>query len=192
MATNLSAGVRAFTSNAFLVTGERDVLVDAGANYDVVAELRERVDGLDAVVVTHPHPDHVGNLDAVVDAFDPEVLGYEGVEGVDRELADGDTVAAGDDDYEVLHTPGHEPHHVCLYARDAGVLFSADLVFANGSFGRTDLEGGDRDVLVDSIDRLADAVDGDGLAAMHPGHGPSVTSEPYADIELAARTARFS
>ncbi len=190
MATNLSAGVQAFTSNAFLVTGDRDVLVDPGANYDVVSKLRERVDDLDAVVVTHPHPDHVGNLDAVADAFDPEILGFEGVEEADRELADGDTVTVGDDDYEVLHTPGHEPHHVCLYSRSADVLFSADLVFANGSFGRTDLEGGDHETLVDSIDRLVDVVDDD-LAAMHTGHGPSVTSDPYADIELAARTARF-
>ena len=144
----------------------------------------------DAVVVTHPHPDHVGNLDAVADAFAPEVFGFEGADGVDRELADGDTVTVGDDDYEVLHTPGHEPHHLCLYSRSADVLFAGDLVFANGSFGRTDLDGGDRETLVDSIDRLADLVDDD-LAAMHTGHGPSVTSDPYADIELAARTARF-
>ncbi|MCF2207040.1 MBL fold metallo-hydrolase [Halobacterium salinarum] len=191
MPTNLSAGVQAFTSNVFLVTGDRDVVVDAGANYDVVAAVRDHGVTPDAVVITHPHPDHVGNLDALVDAFDPTVLGFDGVADADRTLADGDEVRLGDDDYVVLHTPGHEPHHVCLYSPAAGVLFSADLVFANGSFGRTDLDGGDRETLVESIDRLADTVAGEELTAMYPGHGPSVTSDPAADIDLAARSARF-
>jgi len=43
MVTNLSAGVDAFTSNAFLVPGERPVLVDTGANYDVVSRIRRHV-----------------------------------------------------------------------------------------------------------------------------------------------------
>jgi len=188
MIQNLSAGVQAFTSNAFLATGERTVLVDPGANYDVVAAVREHVDDLDAVLVTHPHPDHVGNLAAVKDAFDVDAWGFEGVDGVDHELEDGDTVRVGDDQYEALHTPGHEPHHLCFYSRAAGVLFSADLVFASGGFGRTDLAGGDRAVLVESIERVLDVVD-ENLDVMHPGHGPSVTDDPYFDIELAARSA---
>jgi glyoxylase-like metal-dependent hydrolase (beta-lactamase superfamily II) len=191
MLENLSAGVQAFTSNAFLVTGERTVLVDPGANYDVVAAIREHVDDLDAVVVTHPHPDHVGNLAAVKDAFGVDAWGFDAdAEGIDHELADGDTVRIGDDQYEALHTPGHEPHHLCFYSRSKGVLFSADLVFASGGFGRTDLPGGDREVLVESIERLLEVVDED-LNAMHSGHGPSVTSDPYFDIELAARAAKF-
>jgi len=189
MLENLAAGVEAFTSNAFLATGDRTVLVDPGANFDVVSAAREHVDDIDAVLVTHPHPDHVGNLDAVRDAFDVNAWGFEGVDGVDHELTDGDTVQIGDDQYEALQTPGHEPHHLCFYSRGAGVLFAADLVFANGGFGRTDLPGGDRSVLVDSIERVIDVVDED-LAAMHPGHGPSVTSDPYFDLELAAQTAR--
>lgn len=190
MVENLAAGVQSFTSNAFLASGERTVLVDPGANFDVVSRLRERDAALDAVVVTHPHPDHVGNLDAVKDAFGVDAWGFDATDdGVDHELADGDVVTVGDHDYEILHTPGHEPHHVCLYSRSARVLFSADLVFANGSFGRTDLAGGDRRTLVESIERVADVVDGD-LDVMHPGHGPSVTENAFENIERAARAAR--
>jgi glyoxylase-like metal-dependent hydrolase (beta-lactamase superfamily II) len=188
--TNLAAGVRAFTSNAFLVTGETTALVDAGANFDVVARLDEQVDALDRVYITHTHPDHVDNVPAVRTAFDVETWGYDpGTEHVDNPIADGETVRIGDHGYDALHTPGHKPDHLCLVSADAGVCFAGDLVFANGGFGRTDLPGGDRGALVESIDRLRTAV-GDDLAALHVGHGPSVTDRPVDDVEVAARAAR--
>jgi glyoxylase-like metal-dependent hydrolase (beta-lactamase superfamily II) len=191
MIDNLAAGRNVFTSNVFLVTGDRTVLVDPGNEFDVVAAVRERVDDLDAVLLTHTHPDHVGNLEAVVDAFDVAVVGSDGsFPGVDRTLGDEETVQMGDHDYLALHTPGHKDDHLCLYSEEAGVLFAGDLVFANGSFGRTDLAEGDRPTLVESIQRLLDVVDED-LGAMHTGHGPSVDANPYGDIELALQAAQF-
>ncbi|WP_324662178.1 MBL fold metallo-hydrolase [Haloarcula sediminis] len=191
MIRNLARRTDAFTSNVFLVTGERRVLVDVGNEFDVVAAVREHVDDLDAVVVTHTHYDHVENLPAVTAAFDVDVWGYDTTQdGIDHALADGDTVRLGDHEYTALHTPGHKDDHLCLYSADASVLFAGDLVFANGSFGRTDLEEGDRDRLVESIDRVLDTVP-EGLGAMHTGHGPSVDDRPYHDIELAWQAARF-
>jgi len=185
---NLAADVEAFTSNAFLVTGDRTVLVDAGANFDVVSRIETRVAGLDAVVLTHTHRDHVGNVDAVRSAFGVETVGYDPSHpAVDAEL--GETVRLGDHDYTVLHTPGHKNDHVCLYAADAGVCFAGDLVFAGGSFGRTDLEDGDRETLIRSIDHLLESVDPD-LAELHTGHGPSVTTGAYETIERAGQAAR--
>ncbi|MFB6096358.1 MAG: MBL fold metallo-hydrolase [Haloferacaceae archaeon] len=190
MIENLAAGVQAFTSNAFLVTGERTVLVDAGANFDVVAAVEARVDDLDALVLTHTHPDHVGNADAVRDAFGVESWGFDGDHpAVDHAVADEEAVALGDDAYRALHTPGHKPDHLCFYAADAGILFAGDLIFQNGGFGRTDLDGGDRPTLIRSIDRLLEVVD-PSLSAMHVGHGPSVTNDPYHHVELAAEAAR--
>jgi len=223
MITNVAAGREVFTSNAFLVTGERTVLIDPGNDFDAVAAVREQLgdfdgDGddatdalddsggeatsalddsggdtpglLDAVVLTHTHPDHVGNVPAVVDAFDVEVWGFDpDHELVDHAIADGETVRLGDDDYRALHTPGHKDDHLCFYAPESGVLFAGDLVFAGGSFGRTDLAEGNRATLVASIESLLEALDGS-VAVLHTGHGPSVTDDPYSHVEHALRAAR--
>jgi glyoxylase-like metal-dependent hydrolase (beta-lactamase superfamily II) len=189
---NLAAAAppTAFTSNAFLVTGDRTTLVDTGANFDVVPEIRERTDGVDAIVLTHTHPDHVGNLDRVKDAFDVDVWGFDTAQhGVDRPIADDETLRIGSHDVVAFHTPGHKDDHLCFYAPDAGILFAGDLIFQNGSFGRTDLEEGNRDVLVESIDRVKSRVR-ENLRELHPGHGPSVTDEPFRHVELAAAMAR--
>ncbi|QLH83906.1 MBL fold metallo-hydrolase [Halosimplex pelagicum] len=191
MIENVARGQQVFTSNAFLVTGERTVLVDAGSEFDAAGEVRDRDAALDAVVLTHTHPDHVGNTAALVDAFDCDVWGFDpDHELVDHAIADGDSVELGDHRYEALHTPGHKDDHLCLYAAGAEVLFAGDLVFANGSFGRTDLPEGDREVLIDSIEYLRDTVSPE-LAEMHTGHGPSVTDDPYDHIETALRAAKF-
>jgi hydroxyacylglutathione hydrolase len=186
--TNLTEGSTEFTSNAFLVEGERDVLVDAGNDEVVLERLREH-GSLDAVVLTHTHADHVGVLDDVVEEFGVEVWGYDGSSAyVDHEFDEGDTVRVGDADFEVWHTPGHKDDHVCLYSRDGGVLFAGDLVFSGGSFGRTDLDEGDRGTLVESIEKVLERADE--INELHTGHGPSVRENAKKHVEASLRNAR--
>ncbi|MCU4752081.1 MBL fold metallo-hydrolase [Halobacteria archaeon AArc-curdl1] len=190
MIVNLSEGIQAFTSNVFLVDGERTVLVDTGANFDVVERIHEHTDTLDAVVLTHTHLDHVDNLEAVLTAFDVEVWGHdESFAGIDHALEDEGSITMGDHQYVTYHTPGHKGDHLCLYAEDPQVLFAGDLVFQNGSFGRTDLPEGDRATLIESIDRMLEVLD-PSLRELHTGHGPSVTTDPYRHVELASQMAR--
>ncbi|MFQ3319246.1 MAG: hydroxyacylglutathione hydrolase [Natronomonas sp.] len=187
---NIAQGVRSFTSNVFLVEGERTVLVDAGNDFDAVERIEGAVDDLDALVLTHTHPDHIGNARSVIERFDVDVWGYDADASlVDYELADGDTLAIGDAEYEALYTPGHKNDHLCFYSRDAGTLFAGDLIFANGGFGRTDLEEGDRSKLIESIEYVYETVDDD-LAGMYVGHGPAVESHPKNHVELALQAAK--
>lgn len=206
MIANLSASVDAFTANAFLVSGERTVLVDAGANFDVVAAVRERAADLDAVVLTHTHEDHVGNVPALREAFDVETWGFDaGSEHVDHAIADGERVRIGDDDYEALHTPGHKGDHLVFHAADqreaangasgegrpeshANASFVGDLVFAGGAFGRTDLAEGDRAALCRSIERLRGVLSASD-DVLYAGHGPAIT-DPQAAVAESLRAAR--
>ena len=82
---------------------------------------------------------------------------------------EGDRLAVGSLVFEVLETPGHTPGGVTLKCGDA--LFTGDTLFC-GSCGRTDLYGGDMNVLLRSLKRLADLP---GDYEVYPGHMDSTT-----------------
>lgn len=61
-----------------------------------------------------------------------------------------ETIELGSITFETLYTPGHAPGHIAFYMREADIVISGDCLFA-GSVGRTDLPGGDHNLLMRSI-----------------------------------------
>ncbi|WP_135821481.1 MBL fold metallo-hydrolase [Halostella litorea] len=189
---NVTAEADTFTCNAYLALGERTTLVDAGAMPGVVDRIREETDDVDAVVLTHQHGDHVSELDAVVEAFDPEVVAYGDHPRRTRAVEDGDAVTVGDERTEVVYTPGHADDHVSLVGPES--IFSGDVVvhddgaFDYGSFGRTDYAGQSREELIDSIERILDRLP-DGVEHMYAGHGGVFHGDVRDVIETALSRA---
>ena len=84
----------------------------------------------------------------------------------------GDTIDVAGIRFSVLHTPGHTPGGICLYAAEHGVVFSGDTLFAE-SIGRTDFPGGDMSQLLAGIRENLFSLPED--TKVYPGHGPSTT-----------------
>lgn len=84
-------------------------------------------------------------------------------------LEEGDTVRFGNTELEVIFTPGHSPGEISFFCRKENFLIAGDVLFL-GSIGRTDLPGGDYDLLIKTIKEkffpLGDTV------KVYPGHGP--------------------
>ncbi len=113
------------------------------------------------------HPDDAYRLDGRYnDGFDIEPVTAE------RDLREGEQVRIGDLVFDVLHLPGHTEGSVCLYEERRGILISGDVLFA-GSYGRTDLQGGNDEQMVESLTRLAREIPGS--VRVLPGHGPETT-----------------
>jgi hydroxyacylglutathione hydrolase len=73
-------------------------------------------------------------------------------------------------DFQVLHVPGHCPGSVCFLEKADHILFGGDVLFAGG-IGRSDLPGGDHDLLLRGIREKLWALDDD--TTVLPGHGPA-------------------
>jgi glyoxylase-like metal-dependent hydrolase (beta-lactamase superfamily II) len=83
-------------------------------------------------------------------------------------LEEGELLIGGER-FQVLHTPGHSPGSVCLFWEEPKILFSGDVIFAQG-VGRTDFPGGDGNLLKQSIRRCRAL----GAAMLMPGHGEPI------------------
>jgi len=99
-------------------------------------------------------------------------LPFEPYEGPLVYLEVGGKIILGTEELEIRFTPGHSPGSVSFYYKKGGFIIGGDVLFS-GSIGRTDLPGGDFEVLAQSIRTqfytLPDETN------VYPGHGPVTT-----------------
>ena len=80
----------------------------------------------------------------------------------------GSTIECGDIDLEIRCAPGHSIGHIVFVCHKSKFVVGGDVLFS-GSIGRTDLPGGDPDVLAKNIEEQLYSLSDD--YTVHPGHG---------------------
>lgn len=131
-------GIPAFTDNYIwlLHNGQHAVLVDPGDAQPAMAELRQRDLQLQAILITHHHPDHVGGLPTLLAQYDVPVYGpaaeAQKIGYISHSLNDGDRLQISELslNLEVLALPGHTLGHIAYY--QPGLLLVGDTLFKAG------------------------------------------------------------
>jgi hydroxyacylglutathione hydrolase len=189
--------VRSFTvgpvaENCYIVRREgadRGLIIDPGEEAErILGAVHSLGIGIDAILITHCHFDHIGAVAPVARATGapvhcPEIEvpvladimsfvpwpGFGPYESYDADetVAGGERLELAGLAMDVIHTPGHSPGHVTYSIADEGAVFSGDVLF-KGSVGRADLPGGDWGTLLESIRGLVDGLP-EGTT-VYPGH----------------------
>ncbi len=193
-----SLTVGPFQSNCHIVAcGETNeaVIFDAGDDAGtILAAVKAMGVDVKAVVNTHAHLDHVAGLAGVVEALGVPVFMHRDEEPVyravgqqalmfglpapravpiQRWLVEGDVVRVGNLSGTVMLMPGHTPGHVIVVFGDEEPprAIVGDVLF-QGSIGRTDLPGGDHEVMMKTLERFLPMADD---TVVYSGHGPATT-----------------
>ena len=181
-----------YQTNCYIVWAsgsDRCAVIDPGYEPEtVLTRLAQLGLTLDAILLTHGHFDHVGAVEALVKSTGCK-LWMSQSDYTQRKnpmndylyplhdqtfcevsfCEEGEAIPVGGLTFRVMETPGHTWGSVCYLCEDA--MFCGDTLFAV-SCDRTDLPGGDRVTMLNSLERLSQM---DTDYRVFPGHGESST-----------------
>jgi len=204
-----------YDSNIYVINGEKPTIIDTGTGLHhkrVISEISKSINlnKIKQIVLTHEHFDHTGGIKKIKDDINGEtkiiahkkaaikiergdsdfarMLGteFENVP-VDLKLKDNDEIKLGDNDFQVLHTPGHTPGCICLYEKNTKSLISGDTVFSYGSFGRYDFPGGSLEELKKSIEKLTKL----DIENLYPGHEKIVEGNANEHVKRSFENCKY-
>src|SRR5262245_60158444 len=182
-------------TNTYLIgTGPRRILLDTGEGRPAYLDVLERacaragITGLQEIVLTHGHPDHMGGVRGVLERFGPLRVSKLGWPGNDEKyeleltpIGDGSRVSPAGATLRAVHTPGHAQDHLCFVLEEEGSLFSGDNVLGVGTTV-IPAHGGDLLDYMGSLERLLAESPG----AIYPAHGPRIADGRNKILEYLA------
>jgi glyoxylase-like metal-dependent hydrolase (beta-lactamase superfamily II) len=170
-------------TNTYLVgSGAQRILLDTGSGVSEYPAVLERAiefagcDGIQEIVLTHGHPDHIGGVAQVCKRFGKLPVSKLAWPEVDAEydldlrlLEDGAVVRTEGATLRALHTPGHCVDHLCFVLEEERSLFSGDNVLGVGTTVIPSKSGSLHDYM-NSLRRL----EAEAPTAIYPAHGPLI------------------
>lgn len=150
------------------------VLIDAANEHEMLLDLCRTL-GVRQVIETHGHWDHIQAVPELRDAgYSVHVTAEDAamLPSYDEILEDESVIEVGRLRLHTIHNPGHTPGSMSFRLEGSPILFSGDTLFPGGP-GNTTFEGGDFEMIIESIDRKLFTLPPETLVL--PGHGDDTT-----------------
>lgn len=183
-----------YTCRSYLILGEWNVLgdvntlIDPGTDGSVIDQIEALSTGcgkvpVEQIILTHNHFDHAAGVEVFKKRYGSRVFAWCDGKDVDELLRDGQIIKAGDDQLQVLHTPGHSSDSVCLYNFPNRILFSGDTQLRIRS-----TEGVFAPEYIETLKRLSTLR----IDTVYSGHDEPVVSDAEGIIMETLRNVRNS
>lgn len=124
---------------AFVLRSDADdltLLVDAPEAGPIVETLNARGWGLDQILITHHHADHIDGVAKLVQKYGSKVVGATAdkarLPALDTEVTEGDTLQFAGETVQIFDVSGHTIDHIAFYFPETGAVFTADSLMALG------------------------------------------------------------